>query len=348
MLHPSRFGFHPHQSGWFKQPPGAAPFVIAPLSWPHAQAPSFNWQEQQQRPMDALNFLVNLQQQTWGMPPEEVVPANLLAVLADTGGSLLVAYHPDAGFNTDGWLGFAIALGSHKDTLVSHMLGVREDARGTQDIGWYLKVIQGYEALRAGHSAAIWTFDPMRGVNARLNLEKLGAQAVELTINKYGALRSDLYGHVPTDRLTARWNLIDPVTWARIGAVADGSYASPRLADITHLPEAFPETIDDLRQRRPQRLRYRIPGDIDRLMRTDPATAIRWRHEMRDVLSALLRTKSARIGASASHDPLAVEIDDHPGEYVINGFVTENNESGERASYYLLERLTGSSREDQL
>jgi predicted GNAT superfamily acetyltransferase len=348
MLHPSRFGFHPYRGGWIKQSDSAAPLVIAPLSWPHAQAPSFAQVDSERHPMDALNFLVQLQEQTWGMPPEEVVPANLLAVLADTGGSLLVAYHPDAGFNADGWLGFAIALGAHKEALVSHMLGVREDARATQDIGWYLKVIQGYEALRAGHTAAIWTFDPMRGVNARLNLEKLGAQAVELTINKYGALRSALYGHVPTDRLTARWNLLDPATWSRIGAVAGGTYASPRLTEIADIPLATPESIDDLRRRRPQRLRYRIPGDIDRLMRTDPATAIGWRHEMRDVLSALLRTKSARIDAGAERDPLAVEVDDHRGEYLINGFVTETDELGERASYYLLARLPGLSREDQL
>jgi predicted GNAT superfamily acetyltransferase len=331
-----------------KQPAGAKPFVVAPLSWPHAQAPSFDRNGEVRQPVDALNFLVQLQQRTWGMPPEEVVPANLLAVLADTGGSLLVAYHPEAGFNADGWLGFAIALGSHRDTLVSHMLGVREDVRGTQDIGWHLKVIQAYEALRAGHGSVIWTFDPMRGVNARLNLEKLGAQAVELTINKYGALHSNLYGDVPTDRLTARWNLLDPLTWTRISAVADGTYRSPRLAEIVHLPDATPETIRDLHPRRPHRLRYRIPGDVDQLMRTDPETAIRWRHEMRDVLSALLRTKSARIGAAAGHDPLAVEVDDHSGDYIINGFVTEKDESGERASYYLLERLSRPSREDQL
>ncbi|HET8524342.1 MAG TPA: hypothetical protein VFL82_13990, partial [Thermomicrobiales bacterium] len=329
-----------------KMSPDTHPLVIAPLFWSHAQAPSFHRQAHAQRPLDVLNFIVHLQQETWGMPPDEVVPANLLAVLADTGGSLLVAYHPDAGFNADGWLGFAIALGSHQDTLVSHMLGVRADARGTQDIGWYLKVIQGYEAVRSGHSAAAWTFDPMRGVNARLNLEKLGARAVELTINKYGALRSDLYGHVPTDRLTARWDLLDPATWARLSAVASGAYSSPRLTDIADLPEATPATIVDLRIRRPRRVRYRIPGDIDQLMRTDPATAIRWRHDMRTVLSALLRTKSAQIGAEAIRDPLAVKVDDQPGEYVINGFVTENEVPGERTSYYLLERPPAPSDED--
>ena len=65
------------------------------------------------------------------MPPEELVPVNILAILPDTGGSVLVAYREELGFNADGWLGFAIAAGA-APALVSHMLGVREEQRGTR------------------------------------------------------------------------------------------------------------------------------------------------------------------------------------------------------------------------
>jgi hypothetical protein len=84
-------------------------------------------------------------------------------------------------------------------------------------------------------------------------------------------------------------------------------------------------------------LRYRIPGDIDRLMRDDPGAAIRWRQEMRSVLSAFLTTKAARLDPGAD-GPIAVGAATRPGEYRITGFATGPDETGERVSYYFLER----------
>jgi predicted GNAT superfamily acetyltransferase len=204
-LHPERFGLQRHRDGWRKTFAGIGDVVFAPLGWQHAQCASYDLLEVDgaRDPLDALRFLVRLQARVWGMPPEELVPVNILAILPDTGGSVIVAYREDLGFNADGWLGFVIAAGGRSGTLVSHMLGVREEQRGTRDLGWHLKLLQGYEALRAGHRSAVWTFDPMRGANARLNLEKLGATVRELTLDKYGVLRSDLYGNVPSDRFTA-------------------------------------------------------------------------------------------------------------------------------------------------
>ena len=171
---PERFGFRPDRAGWLKDVPGLGPVAVVPLAWQHAHAASYDEVNGERVETDALGLIVGLQGRTWGMPPGDLVPSNLLAVVADTGGSVLVAYDFAKGCNVDGWLGFAIAVGARSGTLVSHMVGVREEARGNWDIGWYLKVIQGYEALRTDHRAAIWTFDPMRGANARLNLEKLG------------------------------------------------------------------------------------------------------------------------------------------------------------------------------
>ena len=338
-FHPERFEFRPHGQGWVKDLAGLGPVVVAPLSWQHAHAPSFDRAGGERVPTDALSLLVALQRRTWGLPPEDLVPANLLAVLADTSGSVLVAYARDAGFNADGWLGFAIAAGARSGTLVSHMLGVREEARGAGDLGWYLKLIQGYEALRSGHTAATWTFDPLRGANARLNIEKLGASVDKLTIDKYGALRSALYGEdVPSDRLTARWHLVAPATLKRIADVGDGRYRGPAPDDLSHVPEVTPTSLPDLARERPGRLRYRIPGDIDDLARRDPPAAFRWRREMREVLGALLTTASAAIPRDTVADPALLEAQERPGEYVINGFATVLDGAGERVSFYVLER----------
>ena len=229
------------------------------------------------------------------MPPEELVPVNMLAILPDTGGSVLVAYREELGFNADGWLGFAIAAGGRSGTLVSHMLGVREEQRGTRDLGWHLKLLQGYEALRAGHRSAIWTFDPMRGANARLNLEKLGATVRELTLDKYGVLRSDLYGDVPSDRFTAHWDLVSAATHGRLEDVRTGATWDPTRRWCALSPRSLRTTPSDLAKTAPAGRSLSDSGDIDELMSEDARRANMWR--CRDARRALA-LHDDQIGAS--------------------------------------------------
>lgn len=335
---PERFGLHQFGAGWVKEFPGFGPVAITTLSWPHAQVPSYDVINGERVETDALGLIANLQSHVWGFPPELVVPTNVMAIIPDGGGSVLAAYRLDVGFNADGWLGFIIGLGARNGNLVSHMLAVREDARGASDFGWNLKIIQAYEALKTGHHAMSWTFDPMRGANAKLNLEKLGAVVREFTLDKYGVLRSELYRNAPSDRFTAFWDLLDPRTAERVTAVHARSYRARSLSDIALVDEATAETLAELRERRPSQIRYRIPGDVDRMMVSEPGRVIEWRQEMRPVLSAFLTAKWARQVGSESDGPIAFGYESSRGDYVVNGFVTEQDTDGERVSFYLLER----------
>src|SRR3954471_6332875 len=265
-LHPERFGFRRLRDGWRKSFPGLGDVVFAPLGWQHAQTPSYEIRDGERVPLDALSLVVQLQANVWGMPPQDLVPVNMLAVLPDTGGSVLVAHREEFGFNADGGLGFAIAAGSRSGTLISHMLGVRDELRGTRDLGWHLKLLQGFEALRAGHRSAAWTFDPMRGANARLNLEKLGATVRDLTLDKYGVLRSELYGDVPSDRFTAHWDLMSAGTHRRLEDVRPGRYLGPDPEIVRTFPEITPDNAEQLVRSTPAAARYQIPADIDDLM----------------------------------------------------------------------------------
>ena len=75
------------------------------------------------------------------MPPEELVPVNILAILPDTGGSVLVAYREELGFNADGWLGFAIAAGA-APAHSSPTCSVSAKNSEARDLGWHLKLLQ--------------------------------------------------------------------------------------------------------------------------------------------------------------------------------------------------------------
>ena len=340
-LHPERFGMRRHRDGWRKAFSGLGDVVFAPLGWQHAQCMTYDIVAGVQEPLDALTLVVRLQARVWGMPPVELVPVNLLAILPDTGGSVLVAYREEAGFNADGWLGFVIAAGGRSGTLVSHMLGVREEQRGTRDLGWHLKLLQGYEALRAGHRSAAWTFDPMRGANARLNLEKLGATVRELTLDKYGVLHSDLYGDVPSDRFTVFWDLVSATTHGRLEDVRTGRYPGPDPGSVRDLPEITPANATDLARSTPAAARYRIPADVDELMSVDEVRANLWRTEMREALSPFVTVKSARIDAANPGSPVDMGIAMRPGAYDVVAFVTEGQQSADRDNWYVLRRRGG-------
>ena len=340
-LHPQRFGLNKYREGWVKSVPGLGNVIFASLAWPHAQCPSYDIVDGERLPMDALSLVVQLQARVWGMPPELLVPMNILAILADTGGSVLVAYREDRGFNADGWLGFAIALGGRSGTLVSHMLGVREEMRGVRDLGWHLKVLQGYDALRTGHRSAIWTFDPMRGANARLNIEKLGATVRELTIDKYGVLISELYGDVPSDRFTAHWDLVAASTHRRLDEVRLGRYQGVTPAELGAMPEITAENAAELSTSAPGFARYRIPADVDDLMLTDPARANAWRTEMRSAFAPFLTIKAARVPGNDDDAPLDIGVDARYGAYDVVGFASEEAVHSDRENWYILRRRGG-------
>jgi predicted GNAT superfamily acetyltransferase len=336
-FHPGQFGFEPYGNGWINRTIGDGGMVIAPVSWQHAQVPTIGFDET----TDPLHLIYDLQARTWGMPPEFLVPVNVMAIIGDGGGSVLAAYDPEKGFTKDGWRGFIIGFGSSNGTLVSHMLGVREDLRGNAAIGWYIKIIQAYIALQDGHHSMTWTFDPMRGVNARLNLEKLGATVQTLTIDKYGVLPSTLYGDVPSDRFSVTWNLLAPRTTERIKHVFRKIYQPLSPEAVAEIPEVTVANLDDVQQRCFPKVRYRIPGDIDTLMRDNPHAAITWRQEMRQVIGTLITTKRALVRGNIPGNLAAISVDTRSGPYQIKGFATGPDDNGERQSFYLLERKDG-------
>ncbi len=335
-LSPASAGFKYEDGRWIKEIEGIGPVAIAQLDWRHSQLLSYAVFCFDRRDLDALALLVELQRQTWGMEPEDLAPVNILAVIADTGGAILVAYEVRHGFNADGWLGFVFGLGARDGVLVSHMLGVRPDARGAAGIGWALKLAQADEARQTGHRAMTWTFDPMRGGNARLNLEKLGAVIEEMTIDKYGVLTTALYGDVPSDRFIAHWDLDSTATEAKVLAAANRSGSQGGLEEALKLPVLTIGSVDELAVTKPPRIAYEIPGDIDVLMRQEPQRAIAWRAEARALLARFLTTNRA-VSAGDRLGPTSIQIESTTGDYVIDGFASGSDVSGRRG-FYLLAR----------
>lgn len=352
---PRNFGFSEIGQGWAKEFPGLGEAIFSPLTWGHVNQISFTKEDpygqdllklaeslgirfpDDKREFNIFEFLSLLQAKVWMMGAFDVVPPNVFSIITKTGGSIIAAYQKEKGFTPEGWLGFIFCFGSN-NISPSHMMGVRDDLRGKNDIGFNLKILQAFEALRSGFATLSWTFDPARGPNAYFNIEKLGATANKFVQNMYGELNSGLYGKVPTDRLVVEWKLTDPYVQERIREVHEGGFKKKTLGEYDDVKIVNPNNVEDLLRTQPRVLLFEIPGDIDELTKTEEGKekAINFRQNMRLVLSQLMDFEKS--DSSTDHFPHLLNTERREGLYDITGVISEVDQQGRRENYYVLNK----------
>jgi predicted GNAT superfamily acetyltransferase len=170
---------------------------------------------------DELEACVQIEIETWGYDPTDVIPRKAFLVWQKVGGQVIGAFDTGLpGADSDGapesLVGFVLSLpgiknidGELKPYLHSHMLAVRDSYRN-RGVGMKLKLVQRKDALERGIRLIEWTFDPLEIKNAYLNIRKLGAIVRRYEVDFYGVSSSRLQGGLPTDRLVAEWQLDSP------------------------------------------------------------------------------------------------------------------------------------------
>ena len=245
-----------------------------------------------------------LQRDVMGATDLDVFGSTGLIVVPETGGHVLGAY-------VNGELAGAVyGFGGYVNgtpRIVSDWMGVAPQYRSA-GLGAELKKLQAAVALAAGFQEIVWTVDPLRAANARLNIERLGAWSDHYEENRYGdEYASGLYGGLPTDRLHMTWSITDPALLPRL----TGQVPPRSVQDVAGLDHFHPK--DGARQA----LIY-VPADIDQILATDRDAALRWRLMLREALQ------------TAFEDG-----------YVVRGFVPGVADQGE-LSAYLIEHRKGS------
>ncbi|HEY8596806.1 MAG TPA: hypothetical protein VIL85_00170 [Thermomicrobiales bacterium] len=227
-----------------------------------------------------------LQRAVFGISDRDLIAASILIVIPKTGGQILGA------FADNELIGFLTAYGGYvvrRPLLVSDMLAVTPARRG--GLGFALKTLQAALALAAGFQQITWTVDPLRAANARLNFERLGADAREYRDDFYGSdFASGLYGGLPTDRLVISWRIDQP-------SVADHL--------LGKRPPREPGSLDDLplfASPGPAQARIAIPADIDSLVVTDLDAAREWRFHVRNALHEAFAAGYALTGFASADD----------------------------------------------
>lgn len=247
-----------------------------------------------------------LQREVMGASDLDIVSASGLIVVPETGGHVLAAY-------LDGELAGALyGFGGFVDgtlRIVSDWMGIVPQIRGS-GLGRELKKLQAAVALGAGFREIVWTADPLRAANARLNFEILGAYCDRYEENRYGeGYATGLYGGLPTDRLHMTWSISDPAVQTKLAGRPPLRTAADVL-DLEHYDPKQPAA----------RALIHLPGDIDAILRTDPNGALRWRLHLREAIQQALAAG-----------------------YIINGFVSGVAGDGE-LSALVIERHDGSHR----
>ena len=189
-----------------------------------------------------------LQHTVFGVSDRDLASSSILVTVHETGGEVLGAFHGErlVGF-VSGWGGYV----DGRARIVSDLMAVEAGYRG--GIGFALKELQAVVAFQAGFDEIVWTGDPLRAANARLNFERLGAHARKYLRNVYGEhFGAGLYGGLPSDRLLITW----PLRSARFGSRLLGRYEPLEPGALSSLPEYAPGASAS-------RARLTVPGDFE-------------------------------------------------------------------------------------
>jgi chorismate synthase len=247
------------------------------------------------RELSDLAAIVALQRAIWGAG--ETVPAHELLIHARTGGLLLAACGEGGEL-----LGFAYAFPAWRQGgapwLHSQMLAVRAGLR-SRGTGFALKAEQRRQALAMGYGRITWTYDPLQGPNAHLNIARLGAIARHYERDVYGAMSDPLNAGLASDRVLVEWELDSARVRARLdhgGPAPDAADAAPSVTPLRPGSGAWPRIAAlDLGRREPE-LRVAIPGDFLALKAADLELAADWRAQTRAALEHYFAAGYAIVG----------------------------------------------------
>jgi predicted GNAT superfamily acetyltransferase len=151
-----------------------------------------------------------VQRHVWAMDdPTGVIPLHVLLTAQKNGGLSAGAF--SASGEMIGLLfGFLGLTDEGKIKHCSHLMGILPGAR-RQGVGQRLKLFQRQYVLAQGFDLVTWTFDPLEGVNASLNIARLGGIAHKYYDNLYGDNMADgLNSGLRTDRFEVEWWISSP------------------------------------------------------------------------------------------------------------------------------------------
>ncbi|MBE7468893.1 MAG: hypothetical protein DPW09_42475 [Anaerolineae bacterium] len=247
-----------------------------------------------------------IQRATWGFTDLMVFPYTQLISVAHNGGVLLGAY---VGGELIGFVYGYLGMSGSKLYHFSQRMGVLPQYQG-MGIGMKLKLAQRDQMLRQGIDLIVWTYDPLLGKNATLNIEKLGGIVRHYARDIYGAVNNPLQVGLSTDRFLLEWELMSDRVRERIRS----NKPRPRAEDWLkadqyrfvnfaswegNLPRPMAQDLemdDDV-------LLVQIPPDLNAIKKVDLGIARGWRESTRDIFETYFKRGYVVTGFARSSEP---------------------------------------------
>ncbi len=243
--------------------------------------------------MAEMTAAEEIQNLVWG--PEIIpTPKEMLIPVQHEGGLLAGAFTTE-----DQMVGLVFSFPTQDPTAHhSQMLATLTAWRGL-GIGARLKWFQRDWCLRRGILQVRWTVDPLRAANAQLNIHHLGATAATYLPDYYGVMVGIDAGS-PTDRLLVIWDLNHARTVLRAsGPLPDMGFSDVQAVNavIQGQPADTRLGIEDLR------ILLHLPEDFIHLSKEDPAAALAWRLQTRELFLHYFARGYTITGFTRAHGP---------------------------------------------
>ena len=217
-------------------------------------------------------LMESLERQIWGYSDDAVVGKEMLIALRFEGACVALAWDDELP------VGLVLSFPT-RDAKVqhSHMAGVIPEYRG-QGVAYALKQFQKRWCLERGITRVVWTYDPLRAVNAYFNISKLGATCRRYLPRFYGEM-GGINAGAASDRILAEWDLLEP----------EGKSVNlePHIPSVNTLEDGL--MVDaNFTFEQPQ-LYFELPQNYSTLLEQDPAKAILWRERSRPLFLHYLK-----------------------------------------------------------
>jgi len=238
----------------------------------------------------------DVQQACWGFSGGEGLYPPVLLTASQNGGTVLGAFDPQAASGSSGKLvGYLFGfLGLHENRgplkICSQTMGVLAEYRG-RGIAEQLKWAQRDRALKLGLKLITWTYDPLEGPNAYLNLHKLNGIVRTCKRNVYGEHFGALNEGLPTDRFLVEW-------WVRQISIIKHQLSNVEGHEITRLEGSgmAQRLVEvDLRSE-DEAVRVETPLDIQTMRQENLALAKDWRFKTREIFETYFARGYIAVG----------------------------------------------------
>jgi predicted GNAT superfamily acetyltransferase len=167
----------------------------------------------------------------------------------------------------------------------------------SQGIGTRLKLAQREQMLRQGIDLIVWTYDPLLGRNAMINIEKLGGFARTYVRNIYGQnVSNPLQAGLSLDRFLVEWPLMSDRVRGRLSGDYETSNVQEwlsnsnyRLVNFSNWESELPRPIAADLELSEDILLIQVPSNFQAIKRRDVSIARGWRNTTRAIFETYLR-----------------------------------------------------------